>query len=106
LPNKATKDVKAICNALVDDPVYRAKLQADLRRRKLHPGIESMLWHYAKGKPKDTVQLEGEMGIDVTSIRASLARRIAGLAARLGTGRGGDVAAQQLTRTSFPESDS
>jgi hypothetical protein len=55
-PNKVTVEAKAAAAALVDDPVYRAKLAADLRLRKVHPSIESMLWYYAKGKPKETVE--------------------------------------------------
>ena len=50
-PNKATAEVKLFANRIVDDPVYLAKLEKDVRARRVHPSIESMLWHYAKGRP-------------------------------------------------------
>jgi hypothetical protein len=40
----------------VDDPVYRQRLATRLRSGKLSPAVECMLWHYAKGKPKEEVQ--------------------------------------------------
>ena len=58
IPNKATADVKAFAEGLVDDPLYLAKLTEDLRARKVSPAIEEMIWHYAKGKPKDVIELE------------------------------------------------
>lgn len=63
VPNKVTIEAKLAAAGLVDDPVYRRKLATDLRKRKVHPAIESMLWHYAKGKPKETVALEGSVTV-------------------------------------------
>lgn len=57
--NKATIEAKRICSDLVDDPIYRANLQKRLRAGKLAPGMESMLWWYAKGKPKETAEIDG-----------------------------------------------
>jgi hypothetical protein len=54
--NKVTVEVRAAAEALVDDPVYRVKLARDLRRRKVAPPVEQMLWHYAYGKPKEVIQ--------------------------------------------------
>ena len=51
VPNRVTIEAKAAAAALVDDPVYRAKLVRDLRKRKVAPLIEQMLWSYAMGKP-------------------------------------------------------
>jgi hypothetical protein len=56
-PNKVTIEVRAVAEALVDDPVYRKKLQHDMRTRKVAPQIEALLWYYAKGKPKELVEL-------------------------------------------------
>jgi hypothetical protein len=44
--------------------VYRAKLRRDLRARKVSPPIEQMIWHYAKGKPKDVIELEGRLDLN------------------------------------------
>ncbi|HMF11591.1 MAG TPA: DUF5681 domain-containing protein [Gemmataceae bacterium] len=60
--NKVTVDAQQTAAALVDDPIYRAKLARDLRGRKVPPLIEQMLWHYAKGKPKDELQVTGSEG--------------------------------------------
>jgi hypothetical protein len=48
-----------LCNRFVDDPQYQRKLWADWRERKVAPAIEALIWHYAKGKPKDTFEHEG-----------------------------------------------
>jgi hypothetical protein len=58
-PNKVTREAREIANALVDDPRYIRKLSRDFRTRKVNPVIESMLWYYAKGKPRE--------GLDVTN---------------------------------------
>jgi hypothetical protein len=63
-PNKATADAKAFEERLVDDPVYLAKLTKDLRARKVAAAIEQMIWYYAKGKPKDVIDLEGRLNAD------------------------------------------
>jgi hypothetical protein len=53
VPNKATFEVKTACAQLVEDPAYRARLKARLFAGKLAPALESMLWHYAFGKPTE-----------------------------------------------------
>lgn len=62
VPNKATLEAKEACSGLVDDPAYRKRLRRRLLAGKLAPAVETMLWHYAKGKPKETVGLEGPNG--------------------------------------------
>jgi len=56
-PNKITAEVRAAATQLVDDPTYRRRLQSDLRKRSIAPAMETMLWHYAKGKPVDRQEL-------------------------------------------------
>jgi hypothetical protein len=48
-----------------------------------------LLTHYLDGKPKDTLALEGEVGINVSAVRESLARRFAAL---VDAGTASDVA--------------
>lgn len=55
--NNATVEVKEACSRLVDDPTYRKRLQARLVAGKLPPAVECMLWHYAKGKPKEQIEV-------------------------------------------------
>jgi len=56
-PNKITAEVRAAATQLVDDPVYRRKLRTDMRARSIAPAMETMLWHYAKGKPVDRQEI-------------------------------------------------
>ena len=56
-PNKVTVEVRAACAAIVDDPVYRQNLLERARNGKLAPAVETILWFYAKGKPKDEVDV-------------------------------------------------
>ena len=52
-PNKATAEAKEVCTRLVDDRVYLTKLRQRLRAGTLSPAVECMLWHFAKGKPRE-----------------------------------------------------
>jgi hypothetical protein len=61
--NRATIEAKEACAALVDDPEYRRSLAERLRTGKLAPAVECMLWYYAKGKPKEIVEQEGDQRI-------------------------------------------
>ena len=63
VPNKATAEVKQACAELVDNPAYREKLAQRLVDGKLAPAIECMLWHYAKGKPKEQLEHTGRLEI-------------------------------------------
>jgi hypothetical protein len=49
--NRVTVEARAAAAALVDDPQYRQKCLHDMRKRRVLPAVETMLWHYAKGKP-------------------------------------------------------
>ena len=53
-----TIEAQAACAAIVDDPAYRRKLIQRARTGRLSPAIEALLWHYAKGKPKDEVSMD------------------------------------------------
>lgn len=65
-PNKATIEAKRACAEIVDDPAYRKKLMSRARAGKLPPAVECMLWHYAKGKPKEIVEHEHSGGLIIT----------------------------------------
>ena len=55
--NKLTLEAKALARGLLNDPTYRKNLQADLKNRKVEASIEAMLWHYAYGRPKESLEL-------------------------------------------------
>ena len=56
--NKATVDAKEFCNQLVDNPDYRAALGKRLIEGTAG-SVETLVWHYAKGKPVDRVEQGG-----------------------------------------------
>lgn len=57
-PNKVTIDAKQLSSELVDSPAYREALAARLLAGTAGP-MESLLWHYAKGKPVDRTEAGG-----------------------------------------------
>jgi hypothetical protein len=56
--NKVTRDVKALAAGILEDPLVQAKLLEPAQRGKLAPAVMGLLFHYAYGKPKETVALE------------------------------------------------
>lgn len=67
-PNKATVEVRDLCQRLLADPEYQRTFKQRLLSGDLAPGMEQTVWHYAYGKPKDTVELQGEHGGPLTTI--------------------------------------
>jgi hypothetical protein len=63
IQNKTTSELRSLARALVDDPVYRTALQARLIEGSAGP-IEILLWHYAYGKPREVVEIQGELSIN------------------------------------------
>ena len=61
-PNRVTAEARQLCATLIDDPMYQAGLRKRLLAGTLPAHLEAMLWHYAKGKPKDHVELTGMNG--------------------------------------------
>jgi len=55
VPNKATREAKDFCLALVDNPAYRRRFAAAFVNRTIEPALEILVWHYAKGKPATTI---------------------------------------------------
>lgn len=53
--NKTTTEAKALAQQLVNDPIYRENL---LKRLQAGEGgqIEQIIWHYAYGKPKESIE--------------------------------------------------
>ena len=53
----------------MSDPTYRAKLIARAQAGTLAPPVEAMLWHYAYGKPRDTMHVTvGERQEDLSEL--------------------------------------
>ena len=56
VPNKATQEIRAVARALVTRPAYVAEVRRRLLEGTLAPGMETLLWYYAYGKPKEVVE--------------------------------------------------
>lgn len=65
-PNLQTREVRAMAKRLVEDPAYLRGLATRLRAgRAAH--MEPLLWHYAHGKPRETVQVEGVVQMQMSA---------------------------------------
>lgn len=62
VPNKVTSEAKAACSAIVDDPIYRKNLLERMQKGTAG-AMEPILWYYAKGKPKERVELGADESI-------------------------------------------
>jgi hypothetical protein len=54
--NRVTIEIRDAARAIVDDPVYRAGLLTRLLNGEA-PHMETLMWHYAYGKPKETIEV-------------------------------------------------
>jgi hypothetical protein len=61
--NRISVEVKLAAQAIVDNPEYRTNLQQAMIDRTVAPMIEAMLWYYAKGKPKETIVVDGSFTV-------------------------------------------
>jgi hypothetical protein len=64
--NNATLEAREFCRNLLSDPQYQANLRKRLATGKIAPAVEALLWAYAHGKPKDTLELTGKDGAALT----------------------------------------
>ncbi len=55
--NRATTEVKTFARSFVGDEAYRANLRDRIMAGNA-PHLETLLWHYAYGKPADNVELD------------------------------------------------
>lgn len=63
--NKATVEVREMAQKLIEDPGYRKALKIRLQVGEAQ-AVETMLWHYAYGKPKERVEVTVPGGIAVS----------------------------------------
>lgn len=59
--NKKTAEVRLLALRMVSDPAYLASLTDRLNAGKA-PHMEPVMWHYAYGKPKESVEVTGADG--------------------------------------------
>lgn len=67
--NLTRAELQGFVRGLLEDTQYRAALKTSLLNRSIAPAVETMLWHYAYGKPADTVNLNvNSQGEDLSSL--------------------------------------
>ena len=54
--NKYTGDMRVFCRSLIENPTYRKDLEVKFKDGKQTPAMEQMVWYYAYGKPKETLE--------------------------------------------------
>jgi len=70
--NRSTIAGREFALELVNDETYRANLRERLLAGKVPPGVEVMLWYYAHGKPRETLELTATVGTrDVSTMDTS-----------------------------------
>ena len=82
VPNKVTVEAREAANEIVDNPHYRMNLTQRAIDGGLPAGIEVLLWHYAKGVPKQTLDINNRVDVSQMSTE-DLRAELAGLLARL-----------------------
>jgi hypothetical protein len=55
--NRVTLAARTLARGIVESPEYRASLEARAKDGTLPPAVETMLWHYAFGRPKESVHI-------------------------------------------------
>lgn len=61
-PNKSTGAVAERCRALIESADYQDYFKHRLFTGNLPAAVEAMTWHYAYGKPKESLELTGADG--------------------------------------------
>lgn len=65
VPNRVTSEIRDASKKLVEDAKYVTGLKKRLVAGKA-PHMETLLFHYAYGKPKDVTEHEGEVTLKVS----------------------------------------
>ncbi len=60
--NRRTVAAFALASELLNDADYQYRFRRDFTRRRVHPSIETLIWHYVAGKPKESIQMTGSIG--------------------------------------------
>lgn len=64
--NTTTREIRELARAILEQPEALAILMKQARAGTLHPVIHRELMHYAYGKPKETLAIEG--GLEVLRV--------------------------------------
>ncbi len=64
VPNRATLEIREAAKSLIEDPGYLRSLKTRLKSGRA-PHMETLLFHYAYGKPKETMEHSGLDGAPI-----------------------------------------
>jgi len=64
--NNATLEIRDAARAFLADPDGQAALLMQYQRGELPPAVLQMFFHYAHGKPKETIDHQGQLGVAFT----------------------------------------
>ena len=59
--NRATREIRELARSIVEDPAYLGKLKKRVAAGQA-PHMETLLYHYAYGKPKERIEHSGDGG--------------------------------------------
>lgn len=83
------KAARAACAKIVEDPKYLAALHQAAIDRTISPQMEQTLWAYTYGKPKETIEVKDNRGVELQDMTdAELAERARLASERLMAARG------------------
>lgn len=63
--------VQRFCEEMVNDPSYRHGIKVRLLEGTLPNSLETMIWHYAAGKPTEHVEMNVSEKTDLSKLTAS-----------------------------------
>lgn len=99
MSRRLTEAVRKIALEVVDDPAYKERLKVRAMAGTLPPAVESMLWHYAFGKPIDRLEVTDKTHDLANLSDDQLAERAEQIRVRAVGARRGTVVAQGLIKT-------
>lgn len=87
-PNSATVEIRDFARVMLENPAYRTALKARLISGKA-PHMETLLYHYAYGKPREATEDSGQDGVwvsqaDIERAASEFDAQVARLIARQG----------------------
>lgn len=62
-PNRVAVQARVLVGELVNSAEYQRRLRRDFELRRVHPTIESLVWAYHLGRPKQDIQIAGQIDI-------------------------------------------
>jgi hypothetical protein len=62
--NRRSRAIQELFSALVLDKEYQDRLRRDFTARRVHSSIESLIWYYHAGKPRECIELSGAVAVN------------------------------------------